>query len=82
MSDLTAAVGLQNYYTNVWRLFIDSSKRSFKFVRLHYGNKLVFVLLSLVMLKIKYTEYDWVISIDLKMLHFLLGQQGFIYLRR
>lgn len=89
ISGLMAAMGIQNYDSNDWRLFIDSSKRSLKCVLLHNGNKLgslpiahstkvkeEYPTISLVMEKIKYTEHNWVICVDLKMVNFLLGQQG------
>lgn len=82
-----AAMGIQNYDSNDWRLFIDSSKRSLKCVLLHNGNELAslpiahstkikeeYPRISLVMEKIKYIEHNWVICVDLKMLNFLLGQ--------
>lgn len=89
ISGLMAAMGLQNYNSNEWRLFIDSSKRSLKCVLLHNGNKLgslpiahstkvkeEYPTISLVLEKIKYIEHNWVICVDLKMVNFLLGQQG------
>lgn len=86
---LMAAMGLQNYVSSEWRLFIDSSKRSLKCVLLHNGNKLgslpiahstkvkeEYTTIALVLDKIKYAEHNWVICVDLKMVNFLLGQQG------
>ena len=36
---LLAEMGLSKYNSDEWRLFIDSSKRSLKYVLLHKGNK-------------------------------------------
>lgn len=89
ISGLMIAMGLQRYNSIEWRLFIDSSKRSLKCVLLHNGNKLgslpiahstkvkeEYPTIALVMKKIKYDEHKWVICVDLKMVNFLLGQQG------
>ncbi|CAH1098547.1 unnamed protein product [Psylliodes chrysocephalus] len=43
---LMATMGLQNYVSSGWRLFIDSSKRSLKCVLLHNGNKLESLLIA------------------------------------
>lgn len=37
---LIVAMGLQNYVSSEWRLFIDSSKRCLKYVYLYNGNKI------------------------------------------
>jgi hypothetical protein len=89
ISGLIAAMGLHNYDSKDWRLFIDLSKRSLKCVLLHNGNKLgslpiahstrvkeEYPTISLVMEKIKYIEHNWVMCVDLKMVNFLLGQQS------
>ncbi|GBP39574.1 hypothetical protein EVAR_26656_1 [Eumeta japonica] len=86
---LMAAMRLKNYASNEWRLFIDSSKRSLKCVLLHNGNKLgllpiahstkakeEYITIALILDKIKYEEHKWLICVDLKMVNFLLGQQG------
>ncbi|GBP59676.1 hypothetical protein EVAR_39833_1 [Eumeta japonica] len=86
---LMAAMRLKNYASNEWRLFIDSSKRSLKCVLLHNGNKLgslaiahstkakeEYTAIALILDKIKYEEHKWLICVDLKMVNFLLGQQG------
>ena len=82
-------LGVVSYDPNDWRLFLDSSKRSLKCVLLHNGNEYASVpighsvhaketyenvkrFLSL----IKYDDHKWVICVDLKMVNFLLGQQG------
>lgn len=77
------------YTPRDWRLFIDSSKRSLKCVLLHNTNKHGSVPIahstslkeeyqniSLVLEKIKYQDHKWLICVDLKMVNFLLGQQG------
>ena len=89
ITGLMTAMGLQRYNSNEWRLYIDSSKRSLKRVLLHNGNKLgslpiahstevkeEYPTIALVMNKIKYDEHKWVICVDLKMVNFLVGQQG------
>lgn len=86
---LLKAMGVQKYDPNEWRLFIDSSKRSLKCVLMHNGNKLgsipiahsttvkeEYATVASVMDRIKYNEQKWLISVDLKMVNFLLGQQG------
>lgn len=80
---------LSQYDASDWRLFIDSSKRSLKCVLLHNGNRFGAIpiahstkmkeeydTIALVLQKIKYQEHRWVICVDLKMVNFLLGQQG------
>lgn len=86
---LLLAIGLPVYRPEDWRLFIDSSKRSLKCVLLHNGNKYGSIPIAhsttmkeeydniaLVMEKIKYQDHEWRICVDLKMVNFLLGQQG------
>jgi hypothetical protein len=76
------------YKVKVWRLFIDSSKRSLKAVLLHFGDnyaslpighsvhlKVSYVNLEPVLTKIGFTAHDWMICGDLK-LCMLLGQQA------
>ena len=71
----------------MWRLFIDSSTRSLKAVLLHNGNKYPSIPLAYsiqmkednenvkqLLLKINYTEFNWMVSGDFKMLG--LGLQG------
>ena len=86
---LLVAMGLHAYHPSEWRLFIDSSKRSLKCVLLHnrdiygcipighsvtmkeeYGN------IKLIPDQLKYGDHQWLICGDLKMMNFLLGQQG------
>ena len=86
---LFLAIGLSAYCSNDWRLFIDSSKRSPKYVLLHNGNQYGsipikhFVTLKenyenikVVLERLKYCVHQWLICVDLKMVNFLLGQQG------
>ena len=77
------------YKPEEWRLFIDSSKRNLKAVLLH--NTHVYAPLPLahstvlkeeycniekVLNNIKYSEHEWLICGDLKMLSMILGQQS------
>ncbi|GFT20544.1 uncharacterized protein TNCV_2183811 [Trichonephila clavipes] len=79
----------KKYQPSDWRLFIDSSKISLKCVLLNNGNKygsipiahLVtlkeeYANIAKVMETIKYQDHKWFICVDLKMVNFLLGQQG------
>ena len=72
-------MGLLQYESGEWRLFIDSSKRSLKCVLLHNGNKYgsipighstrikeEYESMSQVLKNIKYHEHQWKICIDLK----------------
>ena len=91
MVGLLVAVGVPQYDTNEWRLFIfmDSSKKSQKCVLLHNGNlfraipigrsvylKEKYEQLKVVLDLLKYDDHTWVICVDLKMVNFLLVQQG------
>ncbi|QQP53101.1 Uncharacterized protein FKW44_005452 [Caligus rogercresseyi] len=82
-------LGISNYNPQEWRLFMDSSKYSLKVVLLHNGNKYgsipvahstklkeTYETVKLVLLKINYHKHGWEICVDLKMVNFLLGQQG------
>ena len=82
-------MGVKEYNPEEWRLFIDSSKRSLKCVLLHNGNKYgsvpighstklkeTYGAVKLVLDKMKYEQHLWQICVDLKMVNFLLGQQG------
>lgn len=82
-------LGVPQYQTHDWRLFIDSSKRSLKCVLLHNGNQFPSVPLAhsttlkekyeavkYVLEKIRYAQHQWLICVDLKMVNFLLGQQS------
>ncbi|GBM58256.1 hypothetical protein AVEN_85853-1 [Araneus ventricosus] len=75
---------------NEQRLFIDSSKLSLKMVLLHNGNELpniptayaphmkeIYEHLQQLLHRIKYTQYEWSICDDLKVVALLMGfQQG------
>ena len=86
---LLLQLGITQYQPNEWRLFIDSSKRSLKCVLLHNGNRYASIPVGhSVTLKesyknvknvletLKYNDHGWMICVDLKMMNFLLGQQG------
>lgn len=77
------------YKDDEWRLFIDSSKQSLKAVLLHNTNVLApipiahstvlkeeYSTLKFVLETIKYSEHNWLICGDLKILTILLGQQS------
>lgn len=89
ISGLLMKLGLSRYKAEEWRLFMDSSKRSLKCVLLDIGNNHAAVPIAhstklkeeyqnvdLVLKKLKYSEHQWVICVDLKMVNFLLGQQS------
>ena len=66
-----------------WRLFIDSSKRSLKGVLLHNGNKYPSIpiahsvhLKELLLEAIKYSEYQWWLCGELKVIGLLTGMQA------
>ena len=86
---LLSKMGLPEYNPDDWRLFIDSSKRSLKCVLLHNGNMFAcvpighFVVLKehyqnvkMCLEKLRYSEHNWALCLDFKMVNFLLGQQG------
>ena len=86
---LLNAMGVTSYDPKEWRLFLDISKRSLKCVLLHNGNiygaipighymhlKEQYEHIKLVLDLLQYKEHSWVICVDLKMVNFLLGQQG------
>lgn len=77
-----------DYNAGDWRLFIDSSRTSLKAVLLHNGNeygsvpvaystrlKETYENLQRVLTKIRYTEHNWTVCGDLKIICMLLGQQ-------
>ena len=83
------ALGLPEYKPKDWRMFIDSSKRSFKCVLLHNGNEYASIPIGhsvyakesysevkKTLQRIKYDQHQWVTCVDLKMVNILLGQQG------
>ena len=86
---LLVEMSLSKYNLDEWRLFIDSSKRSLKCVLLHKGNKFAcvpighsvvikehYLNVKMVLNKLGYSEHNWAIYVDFKMVNFLLGQQG------
>jgi len=81
-------LGVFEYNPNDWRLFIDSCKRSLKYVLLHNGNasgsiplghsttlKEKYSEIKFVQEKFSYYEHNWIICVDLKMVGFLLSLQ-------
>ena len=83
------AMGLSVSCSNDRRLFIDSSKRSLKCVLLHNGNqygsipighsvtlKENYGNIKVVNERLKNCVHQWLICVNLKMVNFLLGQQG------
>ncbi|GFO50462.1 hypothetical protein PoB_007696700 [Plakobranchus ocellatus] len=92
-SDIKGLFGYlgMNHDPAEWRLFIDSSKRSLKAVLLHNGNKYSSVPvghsvhltenyenMKILLNAIKYSEYQWEICGDLKVVGILLRmQKGF-----
>ena len=76
------------YDPTAWRLFIDSCKARFKCIFLHNDNKYASVPIGLsvhlketyenmklLLTKMKYDEYQWMVCGDMKVLSVLLGQQ-------
>ena len=76
---------IDQYNTEKWRLFIDSSKQSFKCVLLHTGNmygsipiahsviaKETYESIKVVMELISYCKHQWIICVDLKWFVFFL----------
>ena len=89
IQSLFLEMGLPEYNPDEWRFFIDSSKRSWKCVLLYNGNKFTWVSIGhsvivkehylnvkMVLQKLRYSEHNWAICLDFKMVNFLLGQQG------
>ena len=87
--NVVLTLGLPLYNPIEWRLFLDSSKRSLKAVLLNNTNvyapipighstvlKEQYDAIKLVLERIQYSEHQWLICVDLKMVNFLLGQQG------
>ena len=86
---LFSEMALPKYNPDECRLFIDSSKRSLKYVFLHNGNKYAcvpighsviakehYLNVKMVLQKLGYSEQKWAIGINFKMVNFLLRQQG------
>ena len=89
VESLLVELGIKNYDASEWRLFIDSSKRSLKFVLLHNKNILGSIPIAhsvhakesygevkTVLSLLDYDQRRWVIYDDLKMVNFLHGQQA------
>ncbi|KAK4876078.1 hypothetical protein RN001_012500 [Aquatica leii] len=83
IAKLLLDMGLKEYKSTELRLFIDSCKRSLKCVLLHNGNKFASIPIAhstklkeeyenvkLVLEKIKFSEHQWPICVDLKMVNF------------
>ena len=77
------------YQPTVWRLFIDSSKRSMKAVLLYNGTSVppipiahsvelseTYENLDMLLKLIKYNDHNWLICSDLKVVALILGLQG------
>ena len=77
------------HIVNEWRLFIDSSKRSLKAVFLHIGNKKPSIPIAhsaqlkesydsneILLNAIHYSDYQWSLCGDLKVIGILMGLQG------
>ena len=86
---LLQKMGLEEYNSQEWRLFIDGSVRSLKCVLLHNGNKYASIPIGhstsmkdksdstkLILEKLVYLEHQWKMCVDLTMVNFLLGQQS------
>ena len=82
-------MGLPEYNPDDWRLFSDSSKRSLKCVLFHNRNMFACVPIGhsvvlkehyqnvkMCLEKLRYSEHNWALCVDFKMVNFLLGQQG------
>ena len=89
VSGLLQTMGIAQYSSDDWRLFIDRSKASLKVVLLHNENKYAPLPIShstkmkeeydsikLVLNKLAFDEHKWVICVDLKMVNFLFGQRS------
>ena len=88
IQDLLSKNKSSRVQTEEWRLFINNSKRSLKCVLLNNGSKFTcvptghFVIVKkhymnvkMVLQKVLYSEHNWAICVDFKMINFLLGQQ-------
>ena len=82
---LLSEMSLPEYNPDEWRLLIDSSKRSLKCVLLHNGNKFVsvpighsvivkehYLNVKMVLQKLRYSEHNWAICVDFKMVNFFV----------
>ena len=86
---LLKRMGVEEYLLGEWRLFVDTNKRSLKFVLLYNGSeyspvsighsihvKEKYKEIKMVLNLLKYQEQNWIICVDLKMVNFLLEQQS------
>ena len=87
VNGLLLKLGIRHSDVCEWRLFIDSSKRSLKFILLHNGNILGSIPMAhsvhakeayseIKLSLLDYQKHGWVICMDTKIVNFLLGQQG------
>lgn len=78
-----------SYKAEDWRLFIDSSTRSLKAVLLHNGNIYAplpvahsttleenYKDLDFLLSKLQYSQHEWQLAGDLKIMTIILGQQA------
>ena len=85
---LLRQLGVALYIPTEWRMFLDSSKQSLKYVLLHNGKlyggvpighfvhlRETYDDIKAVINLLKYHEHNWILCIDLKTVSFLLGQQ-------
>ena len=88
IAGLLVVIGTSKYSSEDLRLFIDSSKTSLKIVLLNNGNrfapvptkiKVKYLAIKVVLEKLDYNAHQWIICVDLKMVNFILGQQGAQY---
>jgi hypothetical protein len=88
VNGLIAAMGLA-YNPTEWRLFVDSSSRSLKAVLLFNGNEVASVPvghsvqmsesynnMELLLRNLNYTDHNWLVCGDLKVIALVLGLQG------
>ena len=89
IGQLPLKLGVPQYETNNWRLFIYSNKQSLKCILLHNGNQFASVPIAhsttlkekyetvkYVLEKIGYDQHKWFICVDLEIVNFLLGQHS------
>ena len=86
ISGLLEELEMLVYHPNDWRLFLDSSKHSLKWVLLYNGNVSAAVPIGhsvylreehndikTVIDPLKYHEHNWKTCVDIKIVNFLLG---------
>ena len=89
LQGFSLAMGLSVYHSSNWRLFIDSPKRNLKCILLHTGNKYGSIPIGhsvvlkknysnikVVLERLKYCDNQCLVCVDLKIVNFLLEQQG------